>query len=47
MVRSFKRWKELAVEFCDRCARVCSAACRADEIRERAIVKALRYGARL
>jgi hypothetical protein len=39
-----KRSKELAVEFCDRCARVCDADCRQAVIRERAL--ALRLGMR-
>jgi hypothetical protein len=38
------RSKELAVEFCDRCAKVCDADCRAAAIRERAL--ALRDGLR-
>ena len=32
-----RRSKELAVEFCDRCARVCDARCRKAAIRDRAL----------
>lgn len=46
MLRLFKRTKELAVSFCDRCARVCDAGCRATALREQALEKALRFGVR-
>jgi hypothetical protein len=46
MLRLFKRTKELAVEFCDRCGRVCDASCRAIAIREQAATRALRLGPR-
>jgi hypothetical protein len=44
-VRSlFRKTKELTVEFCDRCARVCDAPCSVDLVRERALAGALRFG---
>ena len=46
MLRLLRKSKELAVEFCDRCAQVCDAGCRAAAIRERALVRALRFGVR-
>ena len=45
MFRLLRRSKEIAVEFCDRCARVCDAGCRAAAIRERAL--SMRLGVRL
>jgi hypothetical protein len=47
MFRWFRKTKELAADFCERCVQVCDAACRADEIRERALGTALRLGVRL
>ncbi len=47
MLRSFKKANKLAVEFCERCACVCDAGCRAAAIRERALVQALQSGLRL
>ena len=47
MQRLFKRTKELAVEFCERCSRVCDAGCRRAALRERALVQAWRYGGRI
>jgi hypothetical protein len=47
MLRLLRKSKELAIEFCDRCARVCGASCRAAAIRERALTQALRLGARV
>jgi hypothetical protein len=44
MLRWLRKSKELAVGFCDRCAQVCDAACRADAVREQALAKALRFG---
>ena len=38
------RSRELAVEFCDRCARVCDAGCRAAAVREQTLMVALRFG---
>jgi hypothetical protein len=46
MLRRLRRSRELAVEFCDRCAQVCDAACRADAVRESALAQALRFGVR-
>jgi hypothetical protein len=40
-----RKSKELAVEFCERCAGVCDATCRAVAVREQA--RASRYGWRL
>jgi hypothetical protein len=45
-LRWLRRSKELAVEFCDRCAHVCHAVCRADAVREQALAKALPFGVR-
>jgi hypothetical protein len=39
MSRLLRRSKELAVEFCDRCARVCEARCRKAALRERALLR--------
>ena len=47
MLKRFRRTKELAVEFCERCAKLCDAGCRRAALRERALLKAWRYGARL
>jgi hypothetical protein len=38
MLKLWTGSKELAVEFCDRCARICDAGCRAARIRERALL---------
>ena len=46
MLRLFKRTKEFGVDFCERCARVCDAGCRAAALRERNLVQALRFGMR-
>jgi hypothetical protein len=46
MLRLLRKSKALAVEFCDRCARVCDVGCRAEAIRERALERALRFGVR-
>ena len=43
MLKRLNRTK-LMVEFCDHCAKLCDARCRAAEIRERAL--SLRPGAR-
>jgi hypothetical protein len=45
VLKLLKRSKEVAVEFCDRCAKVCDAGCRAAAIRERAL--SLRLGMQL
>jgi len=47
MLRLFKRTKELAVEFCERCSRVCDAGCRRAALRERTLLQAWRYGVRI
>jgi hypothetical protein len=44
VLKLLKSPKELAVEFCDRCAKVCDARCRAAALRERAL--SLRLGVR-
>lgn len=44
MLSLFRKSSESLVEFCDRCARVCDAGCRAATIRERALLRALRLG---
>jgi hypothetical protein len=47
MLRLLRKPKELAVEFCDRCSRVCDAACRSQAIRERVRAQVLHHGGRL
>jgi hypothetical protein len=47
VLKLLKRAKELAVEFCDSCAKVCDTGRRACTIRERALAQALRLGARI
>jgi hypothetical protein len=47
MLSWWRKSKEFVVEFCDRCAQVCDAACRAEAVRERARVMVLRFGGRL
>ncbi|MDQ3893327.1 MAG: hypothetical protein M3292_01480 [Actinomycetota bacterium] len=47
MLRLLRKSKGFAVEFCDRCSRVCDAACRSAAVRERARAQVLRYGGRL
>jgi hypothetical protein len=46
MLNWLRRSRALAVEFCDPCARVCDAGCRASAPREQALEKALRVGVR-
>jgi hypothetical protein len=45
-MRLLRKLNEFAVEFCDRCARVCDAACRAAAVRERALMRGLRLRVR-
>jgi hypothetical protein len=47
MVGLFKRTKQLAVEFCERCSKVCDAGCRRAVLRERALLQAWRHGNRI
>ncbi len=47
LVRWLRHPRESVVEFCDRCAQVCDAACRADAGRERARMQALLVGGRV
>jgi hypothetical protein len=47
MLNPFKRMKERAVEFCERCLNVCDAGCRRAALRDRALLQAWRYGARV
>ena len=42
----FKRTRELAVSFCERCGRVCNG-CRGAALRERALLRQLRLGVRV
>jgi hypothetical protein len=44
MLRLLRGSRALAVEFCDRCAKVCDAGCRAAAVREQALMRALRFG---
>jgi hypothetical protein len=46
ILRLLRKPKELAIEFCERCARVCDIGCRADAIRERAIAQRVLFGGR-
>jgi hypothetical protein len=47
MSKLFSRTQELAVEFCERCSKVCGAGCRRAALRERALLQAWRHGARI
>lgn len=47
MLSWLRRSKTLVVELCDRCARVCDGGCRARAAREQALLRALRFGARV
>lgn len=47
MLRLFRKSNQRLVEFCDRCARVCGAGCRAAAVRERAVMQALRLSVRV
>lgn len=47
MLKLFRRTKELGVDFCERCSKVCGAGCRRAALRERALMQAWRYGARI
>lgn len=47
VLKLLRRSKELAVGFCDRCAQVCDSGCRAEAVRERARMRALRFGVRI
>jgi len=47
MLKLFRQTKELAVEFCERCSKVCGAGCCRAALRERALLEAWRYGARI
>jgi hypothetical protein len=47
MLRLFRKSNQRLVEFCDRCARVCGARCRAAAVRERAVMQALRLSVRV
>jgi hypothetical protein len=47
MFRLVRRSTERAVEFCDRCAQVCDAGCRAAAVREHELLRALRFGGRV
>jgi hypothetical protein len=47
MLRLFKRTKRLAVDFCERCSKVRDAGCRRATLRERALLQAWRFGARI
>lgn len=47
MLKLSKRTKGSAVDFCDRCSQVCDAGCRRAALRNRALLDAWRYGARI
>ena len=44
MSKWLRKSKEVAVEFCDRCARVCDAGCRAAAVREQAMLRPPGFG---
>ena len=46
MMKLFTRTRELAVGFCERCSRVCDAACRRNAIVEQAKERVLAPGMR-
>jgi hypothetical protein len=46
-LRLFKRMKDVAVEFCERCSHVCDAGCRRGVLRERTLLQAWRFGVRV
>jgi hypothetical protein len=39
MLKWLRKSKEVAVEFCDRCARVCDVGCSAAAVREQALLR--------
>jgi len=43
----FRRTKEAAVTFCERCGEVCDAGCRRAALRERGLLQRLRLGLRV
>jgi ferredoxin len=43
-VKFFKRSKELAVDFCDRCGQVCTSACRRNAVLAQARDRVLANG---
>ena len=47
MLNRLKRRRELVVEFCDRCAQVCDAWCRAEAVRERTRMHVLQFEERI
>ena len=47
MLKLFKKTKELAIEFCERCGWVCDSTCRRNAIVERARDRALPQGMRV
>ena len=47
MPRLFKQSKQLTVEFCEPCSRVCDPGSRRAALRERAFLQAWRYGPRI
>jgi hypothetical protein len=46
MLRLLRGSRALTVEFCDRCAKVCDAGCRASTLREQALSRSFRFGVR-
>jgi hypothetical protein len=47
MLSWLKTSRKRAVEFCDRCGKVCDASCLAAAVRERALLRALKLGVRV
>jgi hypothetical protein len=47
MLKLFKRTRVLAVGFCERCGRICDAACRRNAVVEGARERALLQGMRV
>jgi hypothetical protein len=47
MLSWLRKSRALAAEFCERCAKVCAASCRAAAVRDQALLRALRFGMRI
>jgi hypothetical protein len=47
MLKLWKGTEEPAVEFCERCTKLCGAGCRRAALRERALLQGRRHGARI
>jgi hypothetical protein len=47
MLNWSRKSSDPAVNFCDRCEKICDASCRAEVLREQALLRALRFGVRV